>query len=546
MLIMMNICSKTMLGAALALTMLAATGQAATFKVKSTWTSQSAIDADPDGTGLVFGSTGFGTIAAAATAAHNNGAVVTDDIIVFPGTYAGFNMSTNAYANANKINFIGPNANIDPNNGTRGPEAILTSGIILTNRTDITINGFTFTSAQSQGRAYNVTFSHNIHRDITGSAFVLAGNLATPGNNYTITRSLFQNILGSNNSALNLFAGSPGVRFTNVTVSYNTFNNVAYAGIQTNGISGLNLIGNTISNTGRHGINIGPSTTNIVIAGNIITNVNFQNNRTDQETGGIRLYSGTDGVSNVTIVNNIVENANNGIFFRPQNYNNTNSLLPPNTVIEGNNLTNSVYGGITVPPFFDVTTSTPTISGNFIAGNMLGDILDPSNLVTVTNPSAEPIVADSDGDGLADWEELYVYNTNPNNADQDGDGMDDGLQIALGGNPLTNTPANDPRPTPTNGDSDGDGYRDIYEALVGTDWTNPNSKPTLGDLNGNGVIDNADAAIVFNIVAGNLSPFGFNSTRMDANQDGVLNNQDANALFGKFLGITGFTLLPAN
>jgi hypothetical protein len=42
---------------------------------------------------------------------------------------------------------------------------------------------------------------------------------------------------------------------------------------------------------------------------------------------------------------------------------------------------------------------------------------------------------DTDGDGLPDAREYFVYHTDPNNADTDGDGMNDGAEAALGTDP---------------------------------------------------------------------------------------------------------------
>jgi hypothetical protein len=42
---------------------------------------------------------------------------------------------------------------------------------------------------------------------------------------------------------------------------------------------------------------------------------------------------------------------------------------------------------------------------------------------------------DSDGDNLTDYDELFVYYTNPKNADTDEGGVDDGQEITLGENP---------------------------------------------------------------------------------------------------------------
>ncbi len=44
--------------------------------------------------------------------------------------------------------------------------------------------------------------------------------------------------------------------------------------------------------------------------------------------------------------------------------------------------------------------------------------------------------ADSDGDGLSDFEETTIYNTNPNDSDSDDDGMSDGDEVSKWFNPL--------------------------------------------------------------------------------------------------------------
>ena len=45
---------------------------------------------------------------------------------------------------------------------------------------------------------------------------------------------------------------------------------------------------------------------------------------------------------------------------------------------------------------------------------------------------------DSDGDGLSDYEEIYIYHTNPNNSDTDGDGYSDGHEVQNGYDPNKN------------------------------------------------------------------------------------------------------------
>jgi lipoprotein-anchoring transpeptidase ErfK/SrfK len=45
---------------------------------------------------------------------------------------------------------------------------------------------------------------------------------------------------------------------------------------------------------------------------------------------------------------------------------------------------------------------------------------------------------DSDHDGLSDYDEIYIYHTDPNNPDTDGDGYSDGLEVANGYDPNKN------------------------------------------------------------------------------------------------------------
>ena len=46
------------------------------------------------------------------------------------------------------------------------------------------------------------------------------------------------------------------------------------------------------------------------------------------------------------------------------------------------------------------------------------------------------VFKDTDGDGLSDYEEKYLYHTDPKNPDTDGDGMNDGREVKRGRNPL--------------------------------------------------------------------------------------------------------------
>lgn len=48
----------------------------------------------------------------------------------------------------------------------------------------------------------------------------------------------------------------------------------------------------------------------------------------------------------------------------------------------------------------------------------------------------DPFRVDSDNDGIGDYEEVFVYGTDPNNPDTDGDGILDGTEVKAGTNPL--------------------------------------------------------------------------------------------------------------
>ena len=87
------------------------------------------------------------------------------------------------------------------------------------------------------------------------------------------------------------------------------------------------------------------------------------------------------------------------------------------------------------------------------------------DMATCTTP-----YTDTDGDGLQDFLEENVYNSNPNNNDTDNDDLEDYDEI------LNGTDINDP-------DSDGDGLFDGHEVSVGSD---PN---TVEDEDGDGTAD---------------------------------------------------------
>jgi hypothetical protein len=98
---------------------------------------------------------------------------------------------------------------------------------------------------------------------------------------------------------------------------------------------------------------------------------------------------------------------------------------------------------------------------------------------TFTNPAYPDGVEpwqDSDGDGLTDWEEQYVYHTDPNNADTVGDGLGDKYRVENGLlDPASGSIAGHPE-WGANGDANGNGISNAQEQA---DGTNPQDRTNL-------------------------------------------------------------------
>jgi hypothetical protein len=118
----------------------------------------------------------------------------------------------------------------------------------------------------------------------------------------------------------------------------------------------------------------------------------------------------------------------------------------------------------------------------------------------------DPLAADSDGDGLNDYAEIVQWGTDPWAMDSDGDGLSDQWEVTMGLNPLsndaagdldddglTNTQEQEYGTDPYVRDTDGDGLSDGAEVLVhGTD-------PALGDSDGDGLNDGEELLTHFTL-----------------------------------------------
>lgn len=117
---------------------------------------------------------------------------------------------------------------------------------------------------------------------------------------------------------------------------------------------------------------------------------------------------------------------------------------------------------------------------------VMGRFTDNAN-GSIERPASGLNWRDSDGDGLADLQELQI-GTNPDNPDSDGDGLSDSEELALGTDPTRADTDGDELDDgnevalgtdPTNPDTDGDGVPDGEEIAAGTDPLNPSSFPVL-------------------------------------------------------------------
>jgi hypothetical protein len=108
---------------------------------------------------------------------------------------------------------------------------------------------------------------------------------------------------------------------------------------------------------------------------------------------------------------------------------------------------------------------------------------------------------DDDNDGLSDLDEINDIGTDPLVADTDGDGLADGFEVNYRPNPAdTYTPAWDLNPLVV--DTDGDGFKDGMELDAGYDPLDVADFPVWGDINDDRVVDTVDVLLATRAIVG--------------------------------------------
>lgn len=143
-----------------------------------------------------------------------------------------------------------------------------------------------------------------------------------------------------------------------------------------------------------------------------------------------------------------------------------------------------------------------------------GGVGDGAELDQGSNPHDEtddlfPHARDFDGDGITDWDEYWIFGTNPNRDDTDRDGIPDGVEVYYLGSSATNA------------DSDGGGENDGQEVAQGSNPFDPldDGAPANADRDLDGISDRNEVRV-----------FGTNPRRADTDGDGLMDGFEIHVL----------------
>jgi len=191
--------------------------------------------------------------------------------------------------------------------------------------------------------------------------------------------------------------------------------------------------------------------------------------------------------------------------------------------------------------------------------------------------SADPRIGDTDGDGLSDGKEAKglggrALGSNLTMSDSDSDGLGDGVEVTYGSDPTTNSSDNDGLPDneefllgadPTSNDTDGDGLGDLGEVQFGSSVISADSDgdgsfdgpefemgtdPNSDDSDGDGLGDTDEDAFGTNPVSNDTDGDGLsdgfeldnflNATSNDTDGDGMSDKEELTIGLDPFSGDT--------
>ena len=154
----------------------------------------------------------------------------------------------------------------------------------------------------------------------------------------------------------------------------------------------------------------------------------------------------------------------------------------------------------------------------------------------------DPLIADTDGDGLLDGNEIHTHGTSATSSDTDNDGMPDGYELD---NNLLPLDASDALL-----DNDGDGRNNFQEYLDGTDPNVADPAPVTpdGDINIDGVVNAADILLAQQALLGDITLTAEQMLHADVapllndvpNPDGQFNLGDVTVIIRKAVGSINF------
>ena len=328
-----------------------------------------------------------------------------DTIYVCPGTYV-------EELNINKqLTLLGPNANVNPNTGTRTAEAIInpttsdpdynTGPIMVSLRAqNVTFNGFTLDGNNpnlTSGVIFNgvdvdaaegidmpdnnftglnnprETITNNIIQNIGDLGIALGGNGAANNDNSTIQFNKIDNIPGVNYGG-GVYVGNNA--YTNVTDNVITrislgvvTENFSQAGSTPASVSNNQIMANRIGM--RHNLHYVYSTPGYTISNNSITSYIEASDPTANRFSGIRIESIHNPVT-ATFSGNTI-NIPNRAALQTAGYTRIDGIFitndftdSPNITITGNNITNALRG------ISQNTPAVPNVNCNYIANNDVG------------------------------------------------------------------------------------------------------------------------------------------------------------------------------